>query len=144
MKCCHDLFDYEDFCRAVRIFLFLLLIWEKHSLFVVELTLFIEASTVKNKKKIANGLAKLNYNLKFLYLTFNKVALNVDIHRMRCFPTRGSINVLITAIVVAIISLHSVSPGIVSIVYRELSFIAPGQFRLTACGRNHRMVRPDD
>ena len=110
------------FCRAVRIFLFLLLIWEKHSLFVVELTLFIEASTVKNKKKIANGLAKLNYNLKFLYLTFNKVALNVDIHRMRCFPTRGSINVLITAIVVAIISLHSVSPGFVSIVYRELSF----------------------
>ncbi|MFZ0556894.1 MAG: hypothetical protein WAM26_16555 [Nitrososphaeraceae archaeon] len=84
--------------------------------------MFIEASTVKNKKKIANGLAKLNYNLKFLYLTFNKVALNVDIHRMRCFPTRGSINVLITAIVVAIISLHSVSPGFVSIVYRELSF----------------------
>jgi hypothetical protein len=69
------------------------------------------------QEKIANGLAKLNYNLKFLYLTFNKVALNVDIHRMRCFPTRGSINVLITTIVVAIISLHSVSPGFVSIVY---------------------------
>ena len=95
-----------------------MLIWEKHSLFVVEPTLFIEDSTVNGtRKKIANGLAKLNYNLKFLYLTFNKVALNVDIHRMRCFPTRGSINVLITAIIVAIISLHSVSPGFESIVY---------------------------
>ena len=73
------------FCRAVRIYLFLLLIWEKHSLFVVEPKLFIEASTVNGtRKKIDNGLAKLNCNLKFLYLTFNKVALNVDNHRMRC------------------------------------------------------------
>ncbi|MGE5661510.1 MAG: hypothetical protein ACM3X1_04610 [Ignavibacteriales bacterium] len=107
------------FCRAIRIFHFLLPTWEKHFLFVVDPILSIEASRVNGtRKKIANCLAKLNYNLKFLYLTVIKVALNVDIHRMRCFPTRGSINVLITAIVVAaIISLHSVSPGYVSIVY---------------------------
>lgn len=107
------------FCRTVRICYFLLLIWEKYFSFVVDPTLFIEALTVNRaRKKIANGLAKLNYNLKFLDLTVKKVALNIVIHRMRRFPTYGSINALITVIVVAaIISLNSVSPGYVSIVY---------------------------
>jgi hypothetical protein len=62
------------FHRAVRICHFLLLIGvEKYFSVVVDPTLFIEASTVnETRKKVANGLAKLNYNLKFLDLIVRK------------------------------------------------------------------------
>ena len=73
----------------------------------------IEVSLVnETRKKIANGLAKLNYIVKFLDLTVNKVVSRGEVYRGYTVPSRDSVGAIIFIIVVAVtISALSLTAG---------------------------------
>ena len=78
--------------------------------------MLIEVSSInRTRKKIANGLAKLNYNVISLDLFVKEVASRGDIHSACSVSSHDSVRIMIAIIVAATtISLLSVSPGYVS------------------------------
>jgi hypothetical protein len=85
--------------------------------------MLIEVSSInRTRKKIANGLAKLNYKVISLNLSVNEVASRGDIHSACSVSSHDSVRVMIAIIVAAAtVSLLSVSPGYVS-----MAFTVPG------------------
>ena len=85
--------------------------------------MLIEVSSINGtRKKIANGLAKLNYNVISLNLSVKELASRGDIHSACSVSSHDSVRVMIVIIVAAAtISLLSVNPGYVS-----MAFTVPG------------------
>ena len=83
--------------------IFFILVREIFFFFQVGVIMCIEVSLVnETRKKIANGLAKLNYIVKFLELTVNKVVSMGEVYRAYTVPSRDSVGAIIFIIVVAV------------------------------------------
>ena len=82
----------------------------------------IEVSLVnETRKKIANGLAKLNYIVKFLDLTVNKVVSRGEVYRACIVPSHDSVGAIVFIIVVAVtISALSLTAG-----HESMAFTIP-------------------
>jgi hypothetical protein len=93
--------------------IFFILVREIFFFFQVGVIMRIEVALVnETRKKIANGLAKLNYIVKFLDLTVNKVVSRGEVYRACAVPSHNSVGAIIFIIVVAVtISALSLTPG---------------------------------
>ena len=93
--------------------IFFLLVRDIFFFFQVGVIMSIEVSLVnETRKKIANGLAKLNYIVKFLDLTVNKVVSRGEVYRACIVPSHDSVGAIIFIIVAAVtISALSLTAG---------------------------------
>ena len=102
----------------INVIPFFLLTGKRFYFFLRDLIMLmlIEVSSInRTRKKIANGLAKLNYNVISLDLFVKEVASRGDIHSACSVSSHDSVRIMIAIIVAATtISLLSVSPGYVS------------------------------
>ena len=86
--------------------IFFILVREIFFFFQVGVIRSIEVSLVnETRKKIANGLAKLNYIVKFLDLTVNKVVSRGEVYRACIVPSHDSVGAIIFIIAVTISAL---------------------------------------
>ena len=100
-----------------------ILVSEIFFFYLIDVIMRIEVSLVnETRKKIANGLAKLNYIVKFLDLTVNKVASGGEVYRACNVPSRDSVGAIIFVIVAAAtVSALFVTPG-----HESKAFSIPG------------------
>jgi hypothetical protein len=109
----------------INVIPFFLLTGKRFYFFLRDLIMLmlIEVSSINGtRKKIANGLAKLNYNVISLNLSVKELASRGDIHSACSVSSHDSVRVMIVIIVAAAtISFLSVNPGYVS-----MAFTVPG------------------
>ena len=93
--------------------IFFVLVRDIFFFFQVGVIMCIEVSLVnETRKKIANGLAKLNYIVKFIGLTVNKVVSRGEVYRACTVPSHDSVGAIIFIIVAAVtISAMSLTAG---------------------------------